>query len=67
MTNKEFFKKVNEIAKRDLLIAAHWIESYNREHSTHYQILDRRVVFVATDHGHTDFHDAEIWANDEKI
>lgn len=67
MTQKEFIKKVNELAKKDMMIAEGWLACYNRDNHTEYTFLNRRVVFKATDHGKTEFHDAYVWATDESI
>lgn len=67
MTQKEFFKKVNTLAKENMERAKGWLDCYNRDHNTEYTFLNKRVVFKVTVHGHTEYHDAYVWATDESI
>lgn len=67
MTQREFIKKVNSLAKKDMTIAQGWIDCYNRDHGTEYSFLNKRVVFKFTAHGKTEWHDALVWATDESI
>ena len=64
MTQKEFCKKVNEIAQKNIDMAKGWIDCYNRDHNTEYFLLNRRIVFKAMAHGVEDIHDGYVWAKD---
>lgn len=67
MTQKEFIKKVNEIARENMERAQGWLDCYNRDHNTEYFFINRRVAFESIDHGRREFHDAYTWASDESI
>ena len=64
MTQKEFCKKVNEIAQRNIETAQGWIDCYNSDHGTNYFLLNKRIVFKAKAHGVDHIHDGYTWAND---
>ena len=67
MTQKEFFKKVNALAKTNMERAKGWLDCYNKDHNTKYYFLNKRVTFDAVAHGVVHKHDAYTWATDESI